>query len=80
MFVAAGALTLLQWTPALTAPKFAVKRDGMSGRGSFQREGLVIWAGSGNSEKINKRMNIFTFVCSRWCANPFAMEAHPNST
>ena len=64
-FVAAGALTLLQWKPALTAPKFAVERDGMGGGGSFQGEGLVIWAGSGDSEKINKIIKIFTFFCSR---------------
>ena len=66
--------------PTLTAPKFAVERDGMDGRGSFQGEGLVIWAGSGDSEKINKKINIFAFFCSRWSANPFAIEARPNST
>ena len=54
LFVAAGALTLLQWKPALTAPKFAVERDGMSEEGSLQGEGLVIWAGSGDSEKLIK--------------------------
>ena len=53
-FSAAGALTLLQWKPALTAPKFAVERDGMGGGGLFQGEGLVIWAGSGDSEKLIK--------------------------
>ena len=61
--LAAGALTLLHWKPALlTAPKFAGERDGMGGGGSFQGEGLVIWAGSGDSEKINKKIKIFTFT------------------
>ena len=46
--------TLLRWKPALTAPKFAVERNGMGGGGSFQGEGLVIWAGSGDSEKLIK--------------------------
>ena len=40
--------------PALTAPKFAVECDGMGGEGSLQGGGLVIWAGSADSEKLIK--------------------------
>ena len=33
--------------PAVTAPKFAVERDGMGRGGSFQGEGLVMLVGAG---------------------------------